>query len=45
MNMNVDDLKKNLKELQTKQRDNLSKRKGLIREIKSLPYSQYLYIV
>lgn len=38
-NMNVEDLKKSLRELQGKNKDNLRKRKGLIKEMKNLPYS------
>ena len=37
---NIEDLKKKLKEIQGKQKDNLRKRKGLIREMRNLPYNQ-----
>ena len=43
--MNIEDLRKNLRELSGKQKDNLRKRKGLIREMKTLPYSQYCSII
>ncbi|CAD8205967.1 unnamed protein product [Paramecium octaurelia] len=38
--MNVDDIKNKLKELNKKQQESLSKRKSLIKEIKSMPFQR-----
>ncbi len=38
INMNIDDMRSNLRDLQSKQRENQKKRYGLILEIKNMPY-------